>query len=291
MGRNFEGKGGEIPMKLTCVTATWNVIKAGNRERLIRCVKSVAALKTEHEHLIYDGASTDGTVELLKELAKTTPGVRIVSEKDTGIYNALNKGLRDASGDWFYVLGCDDCICNPEILDMYLTEPPQSVDMIVAKVFVEWKCVRSVGGFYRRNILFGTPYCHQGVIMRTSLVRRYHGFDERYKIFADYNLIVSCHLDAVKIAYKHEPFAMFTRGGFSLSGGGGPFSTETMDISKRVVGLTNDDLAVFQKRIYYPILKVLPFLFHRDSTLRLGAVYMLARNILWHLGFLRKKIQ
>ena len=43
-------------MKLTCVTATFNCIKAGNRERLIRCVESVAKLKTAHEHLVYDGA-------------------------------------------------------------------------------------------------------------------------------------------------------------------------------------------------------------------------------------------
>ena len=44
-------------MKLTCVTATFNVIAAGNRDKLIRCVESVAKLKTAHEHLIYDGAS------------------------------------------------------------------------------------------------------------------------------------------------------------------------------------------------------------------------------------------
>ena len=85
-------------MKLTCVTATFNCIKAGNRERLIRCVESVAKLKTEHEHLIYDGVSTDGTVELLRELEKRTPNLHVVTESDTGIYNALNKGVRDAKG-------------------------------------------------------------------------------------------------------------------------------------------------------------------------------------------------
>ena len=78
-------------MKLTCVTATFNCIKAGNRERLIRCVESVAKLKIEHEHLIYDGASTDGTVDLLRELESITPRLKIVSEPDAGIYDALNK--------------------------------------------------------------------------------------------------------------------------------------------------------------------------------------------------------
>ena len=80
---------GTEQMKLTCVTAVFNAIKSGNRESLIRCVESVAKLKTEHEHLIYDGASTDGTVALLRELEAKTPGVRVVSE-------------------WVYVLGADE---------------------------------------------------------------------------------------------------------------------------------------------------------------------------------------
>ena len=97
-------------MKLTCVTATFNCIKAGNRERLIRCIESVAKLKTEHEHLIYDGASADGTAELLHELEVKTLGLKVISEPDTGIYNAINKGVRDAKGEWFYVLGADDYV-------------------------------------------------------------------------------------------------------------------------------------------------------------------------------------
>lgn len=92
-------------MKLTCVTATFNCIKAGNRERLIRCVESVAKLKTEHEHLIYDGVSTDGTVELLRELEAKIPNLKVVSEPDTGIYNALNKGVRDAKGGMVLCVG------------------------------------------------------------------------------------------------------------------------------------------------------------------------------------------
>lgn len=277
-------------LKLTCVTAVFNAVKAGNRDRLIRCVESVAKLAVGHEHLIFDGGSSDGTLEILKDLAGRIPTVKIVSEADTGIYNALNKGVRDAAGAWFYVLGCDDCIYDAGMLDRYLSEDLSSVDMFVAPVMVEWKGALNKGGFYKRNILFGTPYCHQGVVMRTSLVRELGGFEEKYRIFADYNLLIECHLRAVRIIYKDEPFAMFTRGGFSLSGNDGPFSKETLDISKRVVGLSDEDLEVFKRRIYYPIRKVLPFLFRKDPTLRFGALYMIARNVLWHLGFLRRPL-
>ena len=66
--------------------------------------------------------STDGTVELLRELEAKTPGLRVVSEPDTGLYNALNKGVRDAQGEWFYVLGCDDYIIHPQLLDEIIVE-------------------------------------------------------------------------------------------------------------------------------------------------------------------------
>ena len=65
-------------LKLTCVTAVFNAVKAGNRDRLIRCVESVAKLAVSHEHLIFDGGSSDGTLEILKDLAGRIPTVKII---------------------------------------------------------------------------------------------------------------------------------------------------------------------------------------------------------------------
>ena len=109
-------------MNLTCVTAVYNAIASGNRERLIRCVESVSKLKIEHEHLIYDGASTDGTVELLRGLKQRNDRLSVVSELDKGIYNALNKGVRAANGTWVLILGCDDYLDKPEVLDQLLLD-------------------------------------------------------------------------------------------------------------------------------------------------------------------------
>ena len=196
-------------MQLTCVTATFNCIEAGNREGLVRCVESVAKLKTEHEHLVYDGASKDGTVELLRELEKTTPGLKVVSERDSGIYNALNKGVRDAKGVWLYVLGSDDFVERPEVLD----EIAAINDCDAVATPVAWGSrVRQIT---LENIFCGSPYCHQGVLQKTGLVRQYGGFDESYRISADYDLMLKFHEEARRIKYLDRQFAFFGDGGFT----------------------------------------------------------------------------
>lgn len=202
-------------MKLTCVTATFNVIAAGNRERLIRCVESVAKIPVEHEHLIYDGASTDGTAELLRELEKTTPGLRVVSEPDTGIYNALNKGVRDAKGEWFYVLGCDDVVFDVKAMGDALLEGERSaVRLIFTPIDYD------TAGFGRlkwgrRYFMTDMPYPHQGMLIKTDLLRSLAGFDESFPIAADFDLMQRLLMQDTRHLWIDRPFARFGVGGVS----------------------------------------------------------------------------
>jgi len=220
-------------MKLTCVTAVYNALRAGNRERLIRCVESVAKLKTEHEHLIYDGASTDGTVELLRELEEKTPGLKVVSEPDTGIYNALNKGVRDAKGEWFYVLGADDYICDPIVMDRLMVEVASTVELIIAPVKRDVERNFYLTPRDLHKILVTFAYSHQSVIMKTSLLRALGGFNEEYKFCADWDMLFKCHIGARKFWYTTAPFAFYAAGGVSEQEGVG-----------------NDDFDIIYKKLY-----------------------------------------
>jgi glycosyltransferase len=271
-------------MKLTCVTATFNCIKAGNRERLIRCVESVAKLKTEHEHLIFDGASTDGTVELLRELEVKIPNLKVVSEPDTGIYNALNKGVRDAKGEWFYVLGADDYICVPEVMDGLLYGNLNSdYDVIVAPVERDvlnslYSSPSDMKWFFERH-----PHSHQGLIMKTSVVRRCDGFDERYKVCADYDMAFKTHEMCVNYHYTTMPFAFYSAGGFSeLANGFG--GSDVQQILQYHLHLCDTEYLISRKRGFYPIRKMLPFLFHSDLAFRLSSGMMVRR---WGKFYLR----
>jgi glycosyltransferase involved in cell wall biosynthesis len=93
-----------MKLKISIVTATLN-----RKEFLPRCIEGVARQSYPHkEHLIIDGGSTDGAVELLKSYAEKYPHLRWISEKDNGISSALNKGLAMATGDIIGVNGDDD---------------------------------------------------------------------------------------------------------------------------------------------------------------------------------------
>ena len=271
-------------MKLTCVTAVFNAIKSGNGDSLVRCVESVAALSTEHEHLIYDGASTDGTVELLKELEKKTPGLKVVSEKDTGIYNALNKGVRDAKGEWFYVLGCDDYIFNPALLDQLLTQTPDDVDEIIAPVNRDMGC----RPFFKElkdleEIFWNVPYSHQGMVIRTKFVRAFGGFDECYKICADWDMMNKAHHANLNIKYTFQPFTFYASGGLSETGQ--QTRREVVAVIQKHLNMTDEENRHFREIGFPPLRKMIPYIFSKDLAYRLGARKMARKNIKFH--FLR----
>ncbi|HVS80697.1 MAG TPA: glycosyltransferase family 2 protein [Pyrinomonadaceae bacterium] len=91
--------------KISVITATLN-----RKELLARCIEGVARQTYPNkEHIIVDGASTDGTVEVLESSSRRYPHLRWISEKDNGISDALNKGLALATGDIIGVNGDDDC--------------------------------------------------------------------------------------------------------------------------------------------------------------------------------------
>src|SRR3977135_3607263 len=93
-----------MEVKISAITATLN-----RKELLARCIEGVARQTyTQKEHVIVDGGSTDGTVEMLESLAARYPHLKWISEKDRGISDALNKGLALATGDVIGVNGDDD---------------------------------------------------------------------------------------------------------------------------------------------------------------------------------------
>lgn len=93
-----------MTFKLSAITATYN-----RKDFLPRCIESVAAQSYPHkEHVIVDGGSTDGAVEVLRAYAAKYPHIKWISEKDDGISDAFNKGLEIATGDAVGIIGDDD---------------------------------------------------------------------------------------------------------------------------------------------------------------------------------------
>ena len=106
-----------MSFKISIITATRN-----RRAYLPRCIESVVSQSHPHkEHIIIDGGSTDGTLDIIESYAAKHPYIRWISEKDDGISDALNKGLALATGDAIGIIGDDDCYL-PEALAIAAAE-------------------------------------------------------------------------------------------------------------------------------------------------------------------------
>lgn len=272
-------------VELTIITAVRNAVKSGNADALRRCVESVAVLPFEHEHLIYDACSEDGSVAILEELSADFPNMKYVSEPDNGIYDAYNKGVRDAVAEWVYFLGCDDYICDGGAMEEALTlAESKKIDFVISPV--------NEGNthlFYPRMKarLQCMPYSHQGVIMRKDIILRFGGFDTRYRISADADLTFKLHLANVPYLVLNKVYAYFGLGGASTTS-----YERTRDDTTRSIacGLSLNErqrMLLFHKRVL-PIYKVFRFLFHKDLALRASARCQIGRRVCDLLGLIRK---
>ena len=204
--------------KITVVTVTFNLIKAGRKDCFIKCVESVHnQVYANIEHIIVDGGSTDGTLDLLKEY-KSKGYISYISEKDNGIWNAMNKGIDLATGKYITFLNSDDLYCcddaissSVEILEKekgdILSGYANCIDLETGKKCGEnhlnWDCLPT-----------GQFPCHQTVIYNTQILREIGKYNEKY-IAADNISFAEFILRGKKACVNEKYVVDFAAGGFS----------------------------------------------------------------------------
>ena len=167
-------------MKLSIITINYN-----NSEGLRKTIESVVNQTWyDFEYIIIDGGSTDGSVEIIKEYAN-----RIdywVSEPDKGIYNALNKGLAVAKGEYCNFMNSGDCFYSFSTLEQVFASKPM-VDIICGNTYTDK--LKAPPKTITFDTLFNVSICHQCAFIRTSMMKKY-GYDEKYKIVSDRKFFV-----------------------------------------------------------------------------------------------------
>lgn len=200
----------EFP-QVTVVTITYNLIDAG-REKYVR--KMIESVKNQTysnvEHLIIDGASTDGTLEIFKDY----PHLRVFSEPDKGIYDAFNKGVQKASGKYIAFLNSDDFWHDPKAIEssVELLEN-NNADYSYAPCTYLDENDKLMGFLYPsiETFFVRMPFSHQTMFTRTNLVN----FDTKYKSSADYDFILRLILSGAKGIYNPLNFTSYRYIGFS----------------------------------------------------------------------------
>jgi glycosyltransferase involved in cell wall biosynthesis len=187
-------------MKVTIITTVYN-----NRDYIIDCIQSVNSQTYSNiEHIIIDGGSTDGTQQAVEPFKNKLAW--FISEKDKGLYNALNKGIKLATGDIIGVLHSDDLFYDKKTISQIVkTFEETNTDLVYAngqyisptkslkgdlKESGQLKVRRiyTSKSFKKRYLPFGWIPLHTTIYVRKEVFERYGLYEEHYRIASDYEI-------------------------------------------------------------------------------------------------------
>nr|MBQ5604512.1 glycosyltransferase [Bacteroidales bacterium] len=212
-------------MKISIITVSYNSAKT-----IKDTIDSVLRQKyADYEYLVVDGASKDGTVDIIREYEPKFEGrMRWVSEPDRGIYDAMNKGIEMSTGDVVGILNSDDFFTDIEVLEKVAKEfeADPALEAIYGDVhFVKdedlTKCTRYYSSSYFRPWLlrFGFMPAHPSFYVRKDVYEKYGLYDLQFRTSSDFEMMVRLFAKN-KINAKYIPmdFVTMRAGGESTAG-------------------------------------------------------------------------
>ena len=207
--------------KISIITAVYN------REDTIRyAIQSLKIQKSSNfftiEHIIVDGLSNDSTLKIIEKIK--IPNTVTIVEKDNGIYDALNKGIKLATGDYIGILHSDDEFNDDMVLmDIFNAFQNPNIDFVYGdieyisnkapyKVIRRWKS----GPFNILNLKLGWMPPHPSFFMRKDSIRNIGCFDNNFKIASDYDFVLRClSQNTINIKYIERVLVRMRMGGES----------------------------------------------------------------------------
>lgn len=207
-------------MKVSIITIVYN-----NHSTIADCIQSVQQQTYYNiEHIVIDGGSTDGTQE---EIAPYRDRLAYyISEKDEGLYDALNKGIKVATGDIVGILHSDDLFYEPDTIQRIVgTFKKSYTDIVYAHgLYVERNNTDKVTRIYpskpfrRRYLLFGWVPLHTTIYVRRELFSKYGLYDTQYQIAGDYEITLRWLTNkSIKTTYLNHFVVKMRMGGKSTT--------------------------------------------------------------------------
>jgi len=174
------------PVQISIITAVFNNAKSFQRMIL----SLIPQLSNQVEFIVVDGGSTDGTIEIIKKYEKHMN--YWISEPDSGIYQAWNKGIRHSTGNYVCFIGSDDRL-EPDYISVYLDELEinKTCNLLYSRIRVEGAIPYERGSQYdEKNLSSSMSIPHVGALHSRNIFRIYGLFSEAYQIAGDYELLL-----------------------------------------------------------------------------------------------------
>ena len=208
-------------MKVSIITVSFNSAKT-----IADTIESVLSQDySSIEYIIVDGGSSDGTVEIIKQYEDQI--AHWVSEKDRGMYDAMNKGIALATGDVIGILNSDDVYMNThavsELMELMETKRAQVVfaDLILVDQDNPQKVLRyyDSGHFHPNKFKYGWMPAHPTVFVKRQLYEVVGDFSTTYQIAADYEMLIRIlGIQRARYVYLPKPVVRMRSGGASTAG-------------------------------------------------------------------------
>lgn len=196
-------------IKVTIVTVCYNAVDV--IENTILSVVNQAYPNIEY--VIIDGGSTDGTVEVIRKYVDRIS--KWVSEPDKGIYDAMNKAIDMATGDWINYMNAGDCFASNMVVEDMMTGVDSGCDVIFGNTIL----VRGNHKVVSKGEMLENDFpklVHQSSFVNTTLLKKCH-FDRKYMISADYAFLYALYKEGRHFCYKDINVAQYDMTGFSAT--------------------------------------------------------------------------
>jgi glycosyltransferase involved in cell wall biosynthesis len=202
--------------RISIITVTYN-----SEKHLEKTIKSVLSQDySNFEYIIIDGQSTDGTIDIIKKYENKID--YWISEPDSGMYEALNKGIQYSTGDIIGQLNSDD-LYNENVLsivaNIFIKQPFDMLygDTVLIDSFgkkIGYKKAMAWGNMYFRN----HEFLHSACFFSRLILKKLNGYSTDYKIASDIDLFQRVFLNTEDIIIENKPFSLQRKGGMSHSG-------------------------------------------------------------------------
>jgi len=190
------------------------IVSLNTKKDFIKTIKSTLKQTFKNkEIIIVDGFSTDGTIDTINQLQNKS--IKAIIEKDKGIYDAMNKGIKYSNGKWIIFMNSGDIFYNQNVLKNIFLKNINKYDILYGDTLINNNFFNyrvKAQNFSKKTVLM--PFCHQSVFVKSNILKK-KNFSLKYRFSSDFDFFNYCYLSKKKFQKINYIISKVKSGGFA----------------------------------------------------------------------------